>query len=202
VTISADTRARVRELALRDLSHRDIAAELGISHESVRRILAEPTAPAVDLLGALATLADDLDFDPDRAAVVRRAIAALEPDDTDDAPEIDPAASPAEAARALLQSLRVAHHRATMAGDARGAGHNARTLAGLLAIVDRLERASAEADGWIRIPRAEFEAAQKAYRERVAATVARPLTCARCGAALRAEVAGVELAPTAPAGSQ
>ena len=200
MTIPAATRARVRELALRDLSHRDIAAELGVSHESVRRILAEPVEPAVDLLGALATLADDLDFDPDRSAVVRRAIAALEPDD-DDAPEIDPAASPAEAARALLQALRVAHHRATLAGDARGAGHNARTLAGLLVVVERLERASAEADGWIRIPRDAFEAAQKAYRERVAATVARPLTCARCGAVLRAEAAGVELAP-APAGSQ
>jgi transcriptional regulator with XRE-family HTH domain len=201
VTLPAATRDRVRELALRDLSHRDIASELGISHESVRRILAEPVEPVPDLLGALATLADDLDFDPDRSAVVRRAIAALEPDADDDAPEIDPAASPAEAARALLQSLRVAHHRATLAGDARGAGHNARTLAALLVVVERLERASAEADGWIRIPRDAFEAAQKAYRERVAATVARPLTCARCGAALRAEAAGVELAPAPPAGA-
>ena len=52
----------------------------------------------------------------------------------------------------------------------------------------------------LRISRAELADAAAAYRQRVAAIVARPLTCARCGAVLRAEVAGVELAPTAPAG--
>ena len=53
----------------------------------------------------------------------------------------------------------------------------------------------------LRISRAELAEAVAAYRQRVAATVARPLTCARCGAILRAEVAGVDFAPTAPAGA-
>jgi hypothetical protein len=183
-----------------------VAESIGCSAERVRQLArapapAAPAPPAGDLVADLRRLADDLSFDPDRAGLVQRAIDALtaaEDDDHDPIGDLPDGLSAAETASELLGRLRLAHRRAESVGDVRGAGYAARTIASVLPAAARLARQAQEDGDMIRIPRAEFEAGQAAYRERVAAIVARPLTCARCGAILRAEAAGVELAPAAP----
>jgi len=186
-----------------------VAESIGCSPERVRQLArapapAAPAPPAGDLVADLRRLADDLSFDPDRAGLVQRAIDALtaaEDDGPDPFGDLPSDLSPAELGAELLGRLRAAHRRSEAAGDTRGAGYAARTIASLLPAVARLARAAQDDGDVIRISRAELAEAAAAYRQRVSAIVARPLTCARCGAVLRAEVAGVELAPT-PAGSQ
>lgn len=125
------------------------------------------------------------------------------PDDADDA-AADPPAPPEDGSalgtlRAVVATLREALADAQRNGDVRSAQHTARTLSTALPNLARLERTAQDDSDTIRISRAELTAARARYRERVAAVVARPLTCARCGAALRAELAGVELQPEPPA---
>jgi hypothetical protein len=187
-----------------------VAEDLGCSAERVRQLArapapAAPAPPAGDLVADLRRLADDLSFDPDRAGLVQRAIDALTAAEDDGGPDpfgdLPPDLSPAELGAELLGRLRAAHRRSEAAGDTRGAGYAARTIASLLPAVARLARAAQEDGDVVRISRAELAEAAAAYRQRVAATVARPLTCARCGAVLRAEVAGVELPAAPPAGA-
>lgn len=134
----------------------------------------------------------------------RRAAPAQPPpaedDPADDVPEFDPHAPAIDVLRATVAALQRAHAIAARTGDVRAAQHVARTLSSAVPQLARLERMAQDDGDVIRISRAELAEAAAAYRQRVAAIVARPLTCARCGAVLRAEVAGVELAPTAPAG--
>jgi transcriptional regulator with XRE-family HTH domain len=206
-------RREAAERVARGESLRDVADRLGVSHTTIRRLVvpgAPPApAPAGSLADRLETIASALaDCDcPAEAATIREAAARLaavdvrEDDDHDPIGDLPDGLSAAETASELLGRLRLAHRRAESVGDVRGAGYAARTIASVLPAAARLARQAQEDGDMIRIPRAEFEAGQAAYRERVAAIVARPLTCARCGAILRAEAAGVELPAALPAGA-
>ena len=188
-----------------------VAEDLGCSAERVRQIARAPAPPAppgslAERLEKVAAVLADCDC-PAEAATIREAVARLaavdvrEDDDPDPIGDLPDGLSAAETASELLGRLRLAHRRAESVGDVRGAGYAARTIASVLPAAARLARMAQDDGDVIRISRAELAEAAAAYRQRVAAIVARPLTCARCGAVLRAEVAGVELAP-APAGSQ
>jgi hypothetical protein len=136
-----------------------------------------------------------------RAVADAGAKAPLDTADADDTEE-PPLADDAELRDQVRWIFRVtlrAHRRAIRTRDARAAQTLANTLAKMGPLIARLERELQADDDAIRVPRAEFEAAARRYRERVATLTAQPLVCSRCGAALRAEVAGVGSQPQAPA---
>ncbi|MBN2196183.1 MAG: helix-turn-helix domain-containing protein [Polyangiaceae bacterium] len=94
-------------------------------------------------------------------------------------------------AQELLRDVQSARRAALAEGDAAIAGRLARTEAMALAVLARVEsHQQCERDGfWTSY--ADLERGRAAYRERVVRLTAQPLTCSRCGARLRAEVAGV-----------
>ena len=118
------------------------------------------------------------------------------PDLTDavDSPEPVDSASMLDTLREAMSSMNAARKAYLRSGDARSATTAVNSLSKLAPLLARLEReASADAD-YVRIPRAAFAAAAASYRERVGKVLAQPLTCAKCGARLRASLAGVTLA--------
>lgn len=207
--LTAEQRARARALVERGWDLRSVGEELGVSHETVRRIASAPATPeppvpppaAGPLVERLVALAAELESigSPERAATIRDALAIIaariEPPEV---AEVDPNLPPLDGMRALALSVREAHATAVAVGDARGASANARTAAGLLSIIAKLERQQQDDGDMIHMPRRELAEGRRRYRERVAAIAARPLTCARCGAALRAEIAGVTLPEEPP----
>lgn len=124
-----------------------------------------------------------------------------------DAPGLDPeepgdvaggTAALLEELQGAVRDLRRARRSASRAGDARSVSTYINALSRIAPTLARLETVHANETETIRIPRAAFEAAARSYRERVSKVLAQPLTCAKCGAALRASLAGVTLDAVAP----
>lgn len=126
---------------------------------------------------------------PDRAATALEAAVALE---AAPVPELEPPeAEIAEgdtvaALRRLYRELQTTAAKARSVGNMSVAQRALRDAGALFNTIVRAEKMAAAADGSIHFTRAEIEDAKAAFRARVDALLAQPLTCAACGAELRA----------------
>jgi len=127
------------------LSLRKIAGQMRLSHTSIRKVLASPAPPPVELPPAQAVADDDA---PD-----------------DNAPAL-------QQAQYLLAQARADLRRAQAVGDSQLAQRQTRNCAALMTVLARLEREQSD-DGSITISPGDFaaacadlEAKAKAYAER------------------------------------
>jgi hypothetical protein len=215
--LTAAEQDEARRRLARGESLRDVAAVLGCSHTTVRRLVAPgapappapaspapaPVAPLPARLATVAAALDGVDC-PSEAAAVREAIALLTapPPAVDvEVGEVGEVGDALANARELIMATRRARADALAVGDVAAASRHARTAAMLIPVLSRCENASRQERDGFWLTRVEFEAGQAAYRERVAAATRHPLMCSRCGSEFRAELAGVTLPAALPAGA-
>lgn len=149
--------AEIHALKAAGLSLREISRRVGVSRPTVTKILAEP--PPVPAHMAVASVPDMADAPAENAPAI-------------------------EHARYLVDAARAALVEAQAVGDANLAQRHTRNLAGLLSVLARLERTERAEEDAIRISRAEVATIERSLRERIAATLSRPLLCAHCSRAL------------------
>lgn len=208
------TRVRAAlEARSRGESLRDVARKFGVAEGTIRNwerkaggppvgAAAPPPPASTSLTEDLAALAAELDGadEPRWAGVCRAAIDALRmtvPDEPDDVPPPPDGAGALETVRHLVNVNRAAYQRCVSTGLESAAQRYSRTIAQLAPVLARLEREGSEGTDVVSIPRAEVAPRTARVRQDLARLVSQPLTCAKCGAALRLAAAltaaGVDL---------
>lgn len=156
---------QVLAMAATGSSHREIAERIGVSHVTVGKYLRG-------------------------AGVSRNAGGRAEVPPPAETPAPDPSEAPPaaiEIVRELISKSRAEFRSATELGNANAARHFARTAAGLMPVLARLEREQNQDEHVLRIPRTEIAEAMGSVREKLAAIASRPLLCAHCSRQLSVE---------------